>query len=245
MKPNSDKFLEWLNKRLDKLKSLKPFQNKPESDLLINIIKSLWSDEDDAKIKLGYLYDSAKNDEEKKFLIESLKHYETDFEFKQSDESDLRQLLTFELELRRLQLQAVQGDKSNLTIIETLQNLSETLRDLKTKLGIIRGQRESTKDSVFELFTRTKQAALKYITEHNDEFMWKCSQCSAIHLLARRHSAYDDEGGLWSLQLITFYNEKKLTLQEVASVLETSTEYLRAICFRKGIKLREENEEKT
>jgi len=240
MKKNNNKFENWLETKITKFKSLIQYQGKSLEEILTAIIKSLFVDTEDIKFKLGYLYDTVKDDSEKQFLVERLKAYEADFSFNIStDLGDLRQILSYELELRRLQIESATRDAKDFLVIENMKKMSDTLRELKLKLGISRSQRKTSVESGVEILDRIKKVAAQYIQEHKDEFMWKCANCGQVHLLARRHSAYDEFGGIWNLKLIVLYNEGKLTLQEVADILGTSKEYIKYICQRKNIKLRE------
>jgi hypothetical protein len=240
MKKDNSKFETWLENKILMYKTLAPFKDKPLEDILLGIIKSLFIDTEDIEYKLGYLYTAVKNAEEKKFLIDRLKDYQTDFTFNSStDLGDLRQLLSFELEMKRLQEQAANKDKSDLTVVKMMNEISDTLKELKTKLGISRSQRKTASETAMEYLSRVKKSAAQYINEHRDEFLWKCASCGQTHLLARRHSAYDEHGSIWNMKLIVLYNEGKITLKEVAEVLETSEEYIRLICKRKNIKLRD------
>ena len=240
-----DSFVIWLNKKLNKYKTLKPFKDKPKENILVAIIKSLWTDTEDVKYRLGYLYGTVKNESEKKFLIERLHTYSADFSFNDStDLGDLRQILSYELELRRLQEQAKDKDKSDFNFIDMMKKISDTLRELKLKLGISRSQRKSSTESGVDYITRVKKAAVEYMQKHRDEFLWKCKNCGQMHLLARRHTAFDERGSIWNIKLITLYNEKKLTLEEVAEILGTSTEQIKYICQQKKVELRDDTGKK-
>lgn len=240
-----DKFEAWLETKVAKYKMLAQFKDKPAEEILSAIIKSLYVDTETIEYQLGYLYNAVKNSDEKKFLIDRLKDYQTDFSFNTStDLGDLRQLLSFELEMKRLQEQAAVKDKSDMTIVKMMNEVSDTLKELKTKLGISRSQRKTSTESAMDYLTRIKKSASEYINQHRDDFLWKCASCGQTHLLARRHSAFDEYGNIWSAKLIDLYNAGKLTLQEVADVLETSKEFLILICHRKNINLREEENEK-
>ena len=243
MKKKKDTFEVWIDKRVNKYQRLKPFKDKPKENILVAIIKSLWTDTEDVKFKLGYLYDDVRDEEEKKFLIARLKEYSEDFNFNNStDLGDLRQILSYELELKRLQKVAKDKDKSDYNSIDVRKKVSDTLRELKLKLGISRSQRTSSTETGVDYITKVKKAAVEYMQKHRDEFLWKCKNCGQMHLLARRHTAFDEFGNVWSMKLITFYNEKKLTLKEVAEILETSEEYIKYICGQKKIELRDEKE---
>jgi len=245
MKKNKDSFKVWLETKVNKLKRLKPFQGKSTEVILTNIIKSLYIDTEDVKYKLGYLYDTGKNETEKKFLLERLHTYEKDFNFNDStDLGDLRQILSYELELLRLQEQSKDKDKSDYNLVDIMQKVSNTLRELKLKLGISRSQRSSGKETGIEYITKIKKAAYEYMQKNRDEFSWKCKNCGQMHLLARRHSAFDEQGGIWNMKLVSLYNQKRLSLKEVSEILDTSPEYIKYICQRKKIELRDE-EEKT
>ena len=240
MKKSKVNFKTWLDTKINKLRHLKPFKGKSTEVILENIIKSLYVDIEDTKYKLGYLYTAVKSDEEKNFLVSRLKAYEEDFTFNQStDLGDLRQILSFELELKRLQENVATRDKADLNVIEIMNKLSNTLKELKLKLGISRSQRKSSVESGVDYITRVKKAAVEYMQKHRDEFIWKCKKCGQMHLLARRHSAFDEQGWIWNLKLVALHNEGKLTLKEVAEVLETSEEYIKYICQRKKIELKE------
>jgi len=244
MKKDTNKFDAWLQNKILIYKGLTPFKGKSIEDILTAIIRSIHVDTEDIKYKLGYLYDNLKDDEEKEFLIERLRAYEEDFSFNSStDLGDLRQILSYELELRRFQVESATRDSKNYTVIENMKKVSDTLRDLKSKLGISRSQRKTASETSMEYLTRVKKSAVQYMQEHRDEFVWKCSQCGCMHLLGRRHSAYDEFGGIWNLKIIVLYNEGKITLDDAAAILETSKEYLILICKRKNIKLREEDKE--
>ena len=235
-----DKFKVWLENKIAAFKTLTPFKDKPVEDILTAIIKSLFTDTDTIEHELGYLYTAVKNSDEKKFLVERLKAYKEDFAFNSStDLGDLRQLLSFELEMKRLQEQVAKKDKSDLSLVKMMNEVSDTLKELKTKLGISRNQRKTASESAIDYLTRIKKSATTYINEHRDEFTWKCAGCGLTHLLGRRHSAYDEYGSIWNLKLIVLYNEGKITLKEVAEVLETSEEFVKLICKRKNITLKE------
>ena len=241
MKKKKDTFKVWIDKRINKYQRLKPFKDKPKENILIAIIKSLWTDTEDVKYKLGYLLDTVKNEGEKKFLLTRLKEYSKDFSFNDStDLGDLRQIFSLELELKRLQEQAKDKDKSDYNLADVMKKYSDTLRELKLKLGISRSQRSSSKEAGVDYLTRVKKAAFEYMQKHRDEFIYKCKSCGCIHLLARRHTAFDEYGNIWNMKLITLYNEGKLTLKEVAEILETSEEYIKYICKQKKVELREE-----
>lgn len=245
MKKDNSKFEVWLENKILMYKGLAPFKDKPVEEILTAIINSLYSDTETVEHQLGYLYTAVKSAEEKKFLVDRLKDYQTDFTFNSStDLGDLRQLLSFELEMKRLQEQAANKDKSDLNIVKMMNEVSDTLKELKTKLGISRSQRKTASESAMEYLSRIKKSAATYINEHREDFVWKCAGCGLTHLLGRRHSAFDEHGGIWNLKIITLVNEGKITLDDAAAILETSSEFLKLICKRKNIKLREDTNEK-
>ena len=243
MKKKKDTFKVWIDSRVNKYQRLKPFKDKPKENILVAIIKSLWTDTEDVKFKLGYLYDDVRDEEEKKFLIARLKEYSEDFNFNNStDLGDLRQILSYELELKRLQKVAKDKDKSDYNSIDVRKKVSDTLRELKLKLGISRSQRTSSTETGVDYITKVKKAAVEYMQKHRDEFLWKCKNCGQMHLLARRHTAFDEYGSIWNMDLISLYNQKRLTLEEVAKVLGTSVEQIKYVCKQKKVELRDGEE---
>jgi len=229
-----------LEKLLRQLTNLAQNKDKTKEELLSDIIYSMWDKSAEEDNDLGYLLEVTDNKDEKEFLNKRLAAYKNDFDFNIStDTGDLRVILLLELQIRRItKLCADRKDKIDTNLADDLNKYIKQLSEVKGKLGISKIQRQGSQQTPFDQLQEVKQLAVEYIQKHKDEYTWKCTQCGTIHLLARKHSAYDEDGGIWNPKLIELHNQKKLTIEEVAEILETSCDAIKRICQRKGIKLK-------
>jgi len=229
-----------LENLIKQLSSLVQNKKKSREQILEEIIYKLWSKESMEDSELGYLLDFAETKEEKEFLNKRLSAYLNDFEFnKSTDLGDLRVIFLLELQIRRLtKLASERKGKIDSSVSEDITKYSKELREVKTKLGISKFQRHGKQKTPFDELQEIKRQGLDYIRQHRDEFVWRCKNCGQMHLLARKHSAFDEEGYIWNEELVKLYNEGCITLEQAAKVLETSEDNIRRICKRKGFKLK-------
>jgi len=228
-----------LSNLLRQISNLAQNKGKTREELLEGVIYGLWDKTSEEDSELGYLLTCTENKDEKEFLNTRLSAYLNDFEFnKSTDLGDLRVVLLYELQIRRLtKLCADRKDKIDSSLAEDLNRYTKELTAIKGKLGISKSQRQGGKQTPFDQLQETKQRALEYIKKNRDSYTWRCASCGQMHLLARKHSSFDEDGYVWNEKLIELHNKKKLTLEEVAAILETSPDAIKRICKRKGWKL--------
>jgi hypothetical protein len=207
---------------------------------LSDIIYSMWDKSAEEDSELGYLLECTENKDEREFLNKRLAAYFNDFEFnKSTDLGDLRLILLLELQIRRVtKLCADRKDKIDTNLAEDLSKYTKELREVKGKLGISKAQRQGSQQTPFDQLQEVKQLATEYIQKHRDEYTWRCASCGQMHLLARKHSAYDEDGVIWNEELIKLHNSGTLTLKQMADILETSEDAIKRIAKRKGFKLK-------
>jgi len=250
------RFADRLSKLKQKFQNMRWMQGKSEKELLAELLFREWQQADNADEGLGSLLDvvAAKPNtskeitkEEKQraasdlaFIRQRFMKYQDEFELNGStDIGDLRNIIYYEMLVRSIQM-SITGDfdKYNKSKIDALNDANKALLDLKSKLGITKGQRQKKGESAFQNWARIKQDAKDYMLKHRDEFMWKCKSCGTFHFMLRRHTAFDEYGVIWNQQIIDYVNEGVLTLRQAAKILEVSPMYLQDVCKKKNISLK-------
>lgn len=223
-----------LDKMVKRLKGLKQYKDRPDSEILEVAKRNLLEKQVD-------LNNLATNPEEKEAVKNLLRKYLDEFELTTvSDIDDLTALLGLELNRRRLQEIINKSYKDDQAVpLESLEktlDITRHISDLKKRLGLTK--KEEKQVDPLRRLNQLKARFVKYVQEHRDLFTMKCDHCGGYNLIAKR--ILPDEvvrkipflkttaKGImvYNEQLMDLLAEGKITVKEASNVLMTSEDYI-------------------
>lgn len=222
LKQNIGKTPEELMKEVDK---------KIEEEELVNSFVGLNSVE---KTKALHLYD--------KYISEN------SFE-NLAEKSTLTQLVYLEALNDRIKLFIEKEDIEKngaipIHMVEQLISNNEQIMKLKDQLGMLKNKDD---DSFLTAWEELKKKSLAYYNEHAGETYVKCPECQKIFRLLMKMDNLTPEKAsffrgttLYNTKLLKLYEEKRLTIDEVAEILGVHSKYINFIY--QNIYLKEEKE---
>ena len=220
---------EIIQKYYSKLKNLKQYKEISEQELLRLAEKQ-------ANEELSDIDNLVTDPKEKKLAKKLLSKYLDDFDVENvADRNTVNALVLLEIIHVRLQtlLNEKHAQSEGAVPLQTLEAMHKNLdkiADLKDKLGLTKKQEEQ---DPLKVLTTLKKRFEKYINEHRDDFLVKCWKCGEIILLRRQTKDYISgkypflKGNvLYNKELFKLVVENKITAEEAAKVLETSSDYI-------------------
>jgi len=220
---------ELIQKHFQKLKNLKQYKEISEEELLRLAEKR-------ANEELANIDNLVTDTEEKKLAKKLLGKYLDDFDIDNvADRNTVNALVL--LEIIHVRLQTLLNEKHAsakgavpLQTLEAMHKNLDKIADLKNKLGLTKKQEEQ---DPLKVLTTLKKRFEKYINEHRDDFLVKCWKCGEMILLRRQTTDYISgkhpflkDNVLYNEPLLKLVVENKITAEEAAKVLETSSDYI-------------------
>ncbi len=222
-----------LEKEYKRVKNLVGFKNKTKEEILTRL-KELReekpSQENDLDITASFIDKKEKN---KAFIL--IGKYLKDYTIETiSDKNTLKTLIYYEIILVRLQdmLNEAHNAKqaANLKLIDEMNRVVDKVIQLKETLGLVRDENKADSFKSLELL-KTKFA--KYREENQGTRTMNCAYCGQMILLKIRTDKWDavkhpffKDRILTNKHLMHLYQTGKLTKEDVAKVLESSTDYI-------------------
>ena len=154
-----------------------------------------------------------------------------------SDKNNLRHLIYLEIIQIRLQEKMnLMNSTSNAIPLQMIDSVHKNLReinDLKLKLGLIGEKREEPKNDAYKALELLKDKFKRWREENQGSRRLTCPWCGKMIMLkirtdaweAQKHCMFRDRI-LANKHLIQLYLEQKITKDDVAKILETSTDYV-------------------
>jgi DNA-directed RNA polymerase subunit RPC12/RpoP len=223
-----------IENKYKQIKGLKSYKNLSEIELR-DLAKKKLADAPDKDLEIASLFSDKK---EVLLAKKLLNKYLTDYTPSSvSDKNNLRHLIYLEMVQIRLQdkMNAVNAT-SNAIPLQMIDSIHKNLReinDLKLKLGLIGEKREETKSDMYMAWDLLKDKFKRWREENQGTRTVVCPHCGKMIMLkirttaweAQKHCMFQDRV-LANKHLIKLYLDKKITKEDVAAVLETSTDYV-------------------
>lgn len=182
--------------------------------------------------------------DEKKKAQELFGKYTEDNTFENISElNDLKNLVYNEIFSLRLQKNLNIATSNNAIpeqAIKAVISLQKQITDQKKALGLLSD--DSEKSDAFLALETLMLKFKKYQREYPDEFVSKCPCCKKLIMWNRRVKDYDSkehplikENRPWNKKIIEMINSNKMTEEDAAEILDTSTEYIQKILLKRKI----------
>jgi hypothetical protein len=226
---------EHIERIFKKLKNLAQYKDFADLDLWKIAMEKINEDEktsDDLDVE-GMFVDSVEKKEAKGLLKRYLRNYTFDSE---SEKNTVKQLVFLEVFNNRLQreLNTYHQEKQPAPVktVEALHaNLSQ-ISNLKAQLGIRKDSKSSQSDA-YLAFETLKRKMKRWQEENQGSRTLLCPHCGKMTLLrinmdawtAQKHPFFIDRV-LANKHLMLLYRDNKINQDDVAKVLETSTDYV-------------------
>ena len=224
--------MDELEREVKKLKNLVQNKNKSQEELEILAKEKIERSE-----ILGALKFTLPGEE--KFAKELLEKYLSAKSFEIFAERDtLRTLIDFEIILERVKSYInTETSKANpvppVQMLDQLQKFSEHIEDLKDKLHLTEKEEQKT---VLDEWNKLKAKALAYYKESEGCNVVKCPECKKLFMLLKDVKNYTAEKILmfrrtilYNHKLFELYDQKKLTIEEMAEILGVGIDYITLI----------------
>ena len=220
---------ELIQKYYNRLKNLKQYQEISKEELLRLAEKK--ANEELANID-NLVTDPIERKLAKKLLSKYLDEFDVD---NIADRNTVNALVL--LEIIHVRLQTLLNEKHAgasgavpLSTLEAMHKNLDKIADLKNKLGLTKQREEQ---DPLRVLTTLKKRFEKYINEHRDDFLTKCWKCGEMILLRRQTKDYISgkhpflKGNvLYNKSLLKLVVENKITAEEAAKVLDTSSDFI-------------------
>ena len=222
-----------------KIRHLTQYKDKTDEQVMRIAEAMAWKQVDE--IDINMLFSDTK---ERKQARELLRKYLKDWSPPTvSEKNDLKQVIYFETIMARLQDKMNRLKDKDLAIptqlIDSLIKTSTRITELKEKLGL-NVDKDKSKDSLKDLeLLKTKMA--KWREENQGTRTLNCPYCGQMVCLkiktdswdATKHPFFKDRL-LTNTHLLELYRKEKITKQDVALILECSTDYVSWIIEKHG-----------
>lgn len=170
-----------------------------------------------------------------------------------SDKNTLRQLIYLEIVNVRLQtmLNKVYNESkaTPLNVVDTIHKNIDKMVNLKTTLGLAKGKDQDNNDFIsnWELL---KKKALQWRNENQASRTMVCPHCGQMTLLKIKTDIYESmkhpffvDRILGNKYLVGLYLAKKLSKEDIANILEASTDYIEWLIEKWNLIPKEENKD--
>jgi len=173
---------------------------------------------------------------EKSFALSLLNRYLSESSLETSSEKDtLTHLIDLEVLLNRVKTQLNnEYSKANPTIpiafLQQVTELTNQITDLKTKLGL---SKQKEQKDVLQEWENLKAKALAYYKEHAGCNVVRCPECKKLFYILKDMKGHTVEKMpffrktlLYNRPLFEMYDQHRLTLEEMTTILGVSVEYI-------------------
>ena len=214
---------------IKRLKSLKQYSELSQEELEKIVDKKLEEDE---------LINSfvGLNEKEKEKALQLYDKYIGENSFENlAEKSSLTNLVYLEALNDRIKLFIEKEDKNKdgavpIQMVEQLISNNEQIMKLKDQLGMMKNK---DNDSFMVAWEELKKKALTYYNEHCGETYVKCPECQKMFRLLMNIDGLEIAKAvhfkgttLYNAKLLKLYEEKRLTLEEVADILGVHSKYI-------------------
>lgn len=221
--------LEAIEKEAKRLSHLTQFSNKPKEELLSLAKESL-----EKKEILSSLTGCLSN--ELDWAKGLLENYLTESSLSSYAEKDtLRQLIYLEVILERVKTYInKETEKANpvppIQMLEQLQYLNKQIIEIKTELGLTQKEDQKT---VLDEWNKLKNKALNYYKENAGCNVVKCPECKKLFMILKDMKScvetklpWFKKTLLYNRKLFELYDQKRLSLEEMAAIFGVSVDYI-------------------
>jgi len=216
-------------KLIKRLKSLKQYSEFSQEELEKVVDKKL-EEEELVQSFVGL------NSIEKEKALQLYVKYVTENSFENlAEKSSLTNLVYLEAVNDRIKLFIEKEDKEKngaipIHMVEQLISNNEQIMKIKDQLGMLKNK---DNDSFMVAWEELKKKALIYYNEHAGETYVKCPECQKIFRLLMKidnlevtKAVHFKGTTLYNTKLLKLYEEKRLTLEEVAEILGVHSKYI-------------------
>jgi uncharacterized C2H2 Zn-finger protein len=216
-------------KYFNKLKSLNQYKTLSEEELYKVVDKKILEEE---------LINSfvGLNEIEKIKAIQLYDKYVTENSFENlAEKSSLTNLVYLEALNDRIKLFIEKEEKERngaipIQMVEQLISNNEQIMKLKDQLGMLKNK---DNDSFLIAWEELKRKALAYYNTHAGETFVKCPECQKLFRLLMKidglevvKASFFKGTSLYNTKLLKLYEDKRLTVEEVAEILEVHSKYI-------------------
>jgi len=226
-----------LDAKVRKYKSLKNFKHKSDEEVKNFILEKEANDKAEDALDVASLFTDK---EEKKLAKELSRKYLSEYSIESTpDRNTLKQLIYLETLQSRLN-DVLNGYKEQdkmpaPQIIDALHKNVKQISDLKTQLQLV-NPKGMQMESGLKTLMALKKKFIKWREENQGSRSLLCPHCGKMTMLkirtdaweAQKHPFFQDRL-LTNKYLFQLYDEDKITLHDIAKVLETSEDYVKWI----------------
>ena len=240
-------------KRLRNLPQYKDIGNEELMKIAESKVEEAEKDEDSVEIEEMFT-----NKDEKKAAVLLLRKYLKNYTFDNiSEKNTVKQLVFLEVFNSRLQAELnqyhEQQQPSPPKTIESLHSNLTQISLLKAQLGIRKDKEKSNYSDAYLVLENLKKKFKKWGEENQGSRTLICPHCSKMVMLkikmesweAQKHPFFIDRF-IANIHLMTMYKNGKISIEDVAKVLQTSQDYVTWLLekvFPKSFKPEERKEE--
>lgn len=175
---------------------------------------------------------------EKRLANELLKKYTREYSIESvSDKNTLMHLIYLEVLNKRqqdiLNKFHTESKSAPLPLIDSIHKNLNMILQLKNSLGLLKDKKQAEQSDGYKAFETLKKKFKIWQSENQGSRTMICPHCSKMVLLKIRTEAWESQKHpffkdriLGNEALVKLYREKKLTKEEVASILEVSPDYV-------------------
>ena len=234
-------FNKKLDKQVSRLKNLKSFSDKTDTEILRSIILKLWDDGDKKKKYINSPLSWLINVFDVDTLEWIKKEYDktiNDFSF--NDSSDVQQLLNYFYRLGRnknLAEKINESGKDKDSILREMADNTEEMLKIGKSLKLNKEQREADKQkkSLEAALMTIYERVENYRKDHRGEFLWRCSKCKEMNLLQDTPAWMFEGDTPFSMEVYNLVVEGVLTVKQMADILQTSLIGVREMAKLRGV----------
>lgn len=216
-------------KLIKKYKTLKQYSQLPQEEIEKIVDKNL----EEAELLNSFI---GLNEVEKEKAIQLYDKYVTENSFENlAEKSSLTNLVYLEILNDRIKLFIEKEEKEKngaipIHMVGQLISNNEQIMKLKDQLGMLKSK---DNDSFMVAWEELKKKALTYYNEHRGCTVVKCPNCKQlfnllmdISNLTAEKSSFFKGTILYNTKLLKLYEEKRLTIDEVAEILGVHSKYV-------------------
>jgi len=219
-----------IERQKNKLRNLRQNKNLTEEQLDIMAKEKL------DKHKILSNLTMCSNDDEKKMAEVLLEQYLSERSFENYAEIDtLRQLIDMEILAERVKaILKTEYGKANPTIpthmLQELREINAQVLEFKKSLKLVNDKENS---NGLEEWKNLEQKALAYYESHKGCNILKCPYCSSLFEIRMRTENLEAKQAilfrgtvLYNESLYKLYNEKRITVEEMAKIFDVSVNFI-------------------
>jgi len=223
---------EQIEDRAKKLRNLKSFEGKTDEEIFERAKELL--EQEDVDIDISLLFANKKERTQAYVLLQK---YLKDYTLESiSDKNTIKECVYLEIVQQRLQEKLdgfYKDDKKAVPsqLVEIIHKNSKAILDLKNSLGLNRGKEK--KESGFDALEKLNKRFKRWLIENQASRALGCPHCGKMIMLKMKVEAWEAlqhpffrDRILGNEHLVHMYQNAKISKEDVAKVLEVSSDYV-------------------